>query len=381
MLQKEIRAYIEEHYEETLVLLRTLCRIPAPSHQEQERAAFCKEWLELHGAQGVYMDSALNVIYPYHCEGSNEITVLAAHTDTVFPDTTPMPYREDEEKIYCPGVGDDTASLAVLLMTVKFFIQKKIIPAKGILFVCNSCEEGLGNLEGTKKLMKDFSGRITRFIAMDSDLHVMNTKCVGSHRYRVEVKTEGGHSFQDFGKPNAIVKLSEIISRIYAIDLPKVGNSRTSYNVGTIEGGTSVNTIAQSAQMLCEYRSDHVDCLRAMQMKFQQIFEGAAGDGVEVSAEMIGERPCAVDVDSAKAIPLYVACRKVIEDVTKTPVAQVSASTDCNIPLSMGIPAVCIGVYIGGGSHTREEWVEKASLRQGLEIAIRILYQITKEGQ
>ena len=148
--------------------------------------------------------------------------------------------------------------------------------------------------------------------------------------------------------------------------------SRTTYNVGIIQGGTSVNTIAQNASMLCEYRSDNKKALRIMQEKFNEIFKQSQGEGIDVLVERIGDRPCAREVDKDKLNDLFRLCREIIEDVINDKVICKSASTDCNIPLSMGIPAVCIGVYHGGGSHTRKEWILKESLKQGLEIAIRI---------
>lgn len=364
--------YVENSYAETLSLLKKLCLIPAPSNHEEARAAFCQKWLEENGAQGVYIDDALNVIFPYQCEGKNQLTVLAAHTDTVFPDMEPLPYHEDEEKIYCPGVGDDTASLAVLMMTAKYFIENEIVAPSGVLFVCNSAEEGLGNLKGTRQLMKDYQGHIGKFITFDSNLNTIHHECVGSHRYHVEVRTEGGHSFQKFGNPNAIAVLSNIISQIYKIEVPKIDGSRTTYNVGTIEGGTSVNTIAQNASMLCEYRSDNKDALAIMEEHFASIFAGANKDGVEVLVEKVGDRPCAGNVDTDKLDTLVNSCKSIIEDVIQEPVILKSASTDCNIPLSLGIPALCIGVYTGDLSHTREEWILKESLKPGLEIALRI---------
>ena len=324
----------------------------------------------------MYVDEALNVVYPLHCEGSSQITVLAAHTDTVFPDTEPLPYKEDEENIYCPGVGDDTASVAVLLMMAKYCIQQSVLPPGGILFVCNSCEEGLGNLKGTRKLMQDYGGRIARFITFDSQLGIMNSHCVGSHRYQVEVKTEGGHSFQNFGKPNAIAVVSKMVSSIYELEVPKLADTCTSYNVGIIGGGTSVNTIAQNAEFLCEYRSDSVEALAIMQERFEEIFAAARMEGVQIGVKKIGERPCAAGLDLRKQEALTSACRGIIEQVTGMTVTDKSASTDCNIPLSQGIVAVCIGVYNGGGSYTREEWMEKASMKPGLEIALQIALEL-----
>ena len=375
---QEIKCYAKEHEAQLFQTLKELCAIPAPSGKEEKRAAYCKQWLENIGAKGVYIDDALNVVYPMNCEGSNEITVFVAHTDTVFPDMEPMPYVDDGEKIHCPGVGDDTASLTVMLLMIKYCIEKNMQPAKGYLFVCNSCEEGLGNLKGTRQIFKDYAGRIGCFISFDSGLDTIANECAGSHRYEVEVQTEGGHSFQKFGNANAIAKLAGMITKIYAIELPKKEGRRTTYNVGIISGGTSVNTIAQSAKMLCEYRSEDKDCLAYMEQKFAEIFKNANTDEVKVLVNKVGDRPCS-DIAPEKVQALVDLLRPEIQAVTGGAVNLKSSSTDCNIPLSMGIPALCIGVYRGAGSHTREEWVSKDSLVPGLEVAIRAAYKLMED--
>ena len=131
-----IREYVEKNRENALETLRELCHIPAPSFGEKRRAEYCKKWLEDIGAKGVYIDSVNNCIFPMNCEGSNELTVIAAHIDTVFPDTEFYPeFHEDDEKIYCPGVGDDTASVAVMLYGIKYMLENGIVPPKGFLFV------------------------------------------------------------------------------------------------------------------------------------------------------------------------------------------------------------------------------------------------------
>ena len=373
-----IKQYAKAHEAELFQTLKELCLIPAPSGKEEKRAAYCKQWLESIGAKGVYIDDALNVVFPLNCEGSNEITVFVAHTDTVFPDLEPMPYVDDGEKIHCPGVGDDTASLTVMLLMIKYCIENDLQPAKGYLFVCNSCEEGLGNLKGTRQIFKDYVGRIGRFISFDSGLDTIANECAGSHRYEVEVQTEGGHSFQKFGNANAIAKLAEMITKIYAIELPEKEGRRTTYNVGIVSGGTSVNTIAQSAKMLCEYRSEDKDCLAYMEGKFAEIFENANTTEVKVLVNKVGDRPCS-DIAPEKVQLLVDLLRPEIEAVINGSVTLKSSSTDCNIPLSMGIPALCIGVYRGAGSHTREEWVRKDSLVPGLEVAIRTAYKLREE--
>ena len=376
-MKEQIKAYVEQNQTLLFETLKELCAIPAPSHHEEKRAEYCKAWLEKAGAKGVFVDEAKNVVCPIGCENSREITAVVAHTDTVFPDTEPMPYLDDGTRIYSPGVGDDTASLAVLLLCAKYFLENKIVPNAGLLFVCNSCEEGLGNLKGTRQIFRDYAGRITRFISFDSNLGTVADRCVGSHRYEVTVRTEGGHSYLAFGNKNALAELSRIISEIYSIEVPKIGNSRTTYNVGTVSGGTSVNTIAQSAEMLCEYRSDSREALAIMQARFEQIFEATKARGVDLVVKRIGERPCMGDVDPNAIAALTECYRKVVLNVMGMETTCGSSSTDCNIPLSMGIPALCVGVYAGGASHTREEWIEKASLPLGAEVGLRYLLALT----
>ncbi len=376
-MDTEIKDFIRENIEYIINTVKELCEIPAPSHNEQQRAEYCKNWLEREGADGTYIDDAFNVVFPLNCNDSNKISVLAAHTDTVFPDTEPMPYIDDGSKIYCPGVGDDTASVAILLMLVKYFLEKKVTVPNGILFVFNSCEEGLGNLKGTRKIFSDYEGRIAQFITFDSQIDIIADRCAGSHRYEVEVLTEGGHSYAKFGNANAICELSKIITSIYNIDVPQKEGSYTTYNVGNISGGTSVNTIAQSAKMLCEYRSNDKICLEIMRKKFIDIFNSASSKEVQVNVRKIGDRPCS-DIEDSETERLRNMVKPVIESVIKNTVKFTCSSTDCNIPLSMGIPAICIGVYYGEGAHTRQEWIDKSSLKTGMEIAIKIAHCIAE---
>lgn len=367
----DMKEFIKENRDYLFKTLKELCSIPAPSHNESKRAEYCKNWLEENGAEGVYIDEALNVIFPLNVEGSNSITVFAAHTDTVFPDLEPMPYREEDGKIFCPGVGDDTASLCVLMMGAKYFTDNNIKPEGGVLFVMNSCEEGLGNLKGTRQLFKDYGNRIKQFVTLDSSLYVVADRSVGSHRYNVKVKTPGGHSYGAFGNKNAIVELSKIAAEIYNIDVPQKEGSKTTYNVGIIEGGTSVNTIAESASMLCEYRSTDLECLEIMRKRFEEIFNSANKDDVKVTVEKIGDRPCS-DIDASLQETFADKCIGFIEEILEGKVKKSSSSTDCNIPLSMGIPAIAIGIREGDGIHTRGEWLYRDSMVTGLEIFLNL---------
>ncbi len=372
-----IRKFAIENKEMTLDIVRDLCAIPAPSFDEGRRAEYCKKWLEDAGAEGVYIDSVKNVIFPLNCEGSNNITVLAAHTDTVFPDTESYPeYKEDAERIYCPGVGDDTVRVATVMMCAKYFIDNNIVPEKGVLFVLNSCEEGLGNLVGTRQLFKDYEGRIRDFLTVDANTGAYVDLAVGSQRYEVEVKTEGGHSYSKFGNKNAIAALADIIAEIYKLEVPEKEGAKTTYNVGIIEGGTSVNTIAQSAKMLCEYRSNDRECLEIMRKEFERIFEEAKSDEVEVIVNKVGDRPCKGDVDLAAEKRLIEAYAKAVKETTGGDIKGGPASTDANIPMSLGIAALDIGAAVSVGSHTREEYLIKSTVPEGTEVIIRTMLEL-----
>lgn len=376
----DIKEYVKRNKEQALNTLRELCHIPAPSFGERRRAEYCQRWLEDTGAKGVYIDEVNNCILPMNCEGSNEITVIAAHLDTVFPDTESYPeFHEDDTKIYCPGVGDDTASVVVMLYGIKYMLENGIAPPRGILFVCNSCEEGLGNLVGTRQIMKDFERRIKQFITLDEDIGYCVNGAVGSHRYKVEAVTEGGHSFSNFGNKNAIAALSEIVTQIYKLDVPRKEGATTTYNVGVISGGTSVNTIAQSAEMLCEYRSDDRECMAIMQEAFENIFEKANNDEVRLNVTLVGDRPCKGDVDTETEERLIDIYQRAVAEVTGQETTLTCASTDANVPMSLGIAAVDMGVFRNGGTHTREEWLDKSSISDGLNIFIRVIHSLIEE--
>lgn len=369
--QEMIQAYVTEHLQELQQLTETLCRIPAPSGSERARAEFCKAWLEEHGAADVRLDAADNAVLELNVGTSRELTVLMAHTDTVFPDTTPMDVCCANGRMCCPGVCDDTANLAALLMTARFLLEQGIQPENGMLLVANSGEEGLGNLRGCRQLMADYQERVARLISFDGYYNRLWNHAVGSARYRVSLRTKGGHSFRDFGEPNAIAWMSRLVAELYEIHPPRepIG-STTTYNVGVIQGGTSVNTIAQEASILYECRSDAVEGLRHMERAFRSIVERWQASGADITVEEIGVRPCAEGVDVLAQKELTELSRNILRTYTGQEPLIESASTDCNIPLSMGIPAVSFGVCNGDGAHTREEWLELASLETGLQIAL-----------
>ncbi len=368
---ENILKYAEDNFDGALKLLLELAPIPAPSHNEELRAEYCLKWLQDIGAEGAYIDEALNVVYPYKDNGG-KLKVFMAHSDTVFPDTAPLPLERRDGKIFCPGVGDDTGHVVTLLIAAKYLIEHQPeTDGEGILIVINSCEEGLGNLKGCKHIMERFGDRVTEFVTFDSHPKAIMTRAVGSHRYKIEIKTEGGHSYGNFGRTNAIAVMAKLINELYSVELPE--NGRTTYNVGTVSGGTSVNTIAQNAEMLYEYRSVSADNLSYMQSRFNEIIEGFKDADAEITVTKVGDRPCGSEVDAEKQQALTDKAIKAIETVYGYTPRQGTGSTDCNVPLAMGIPSVCVGCVRSAGAHTRGEYLVEESLETGIAVALSMI--------
>ena len=371
-LAADFEREIESAHQETIELLKTLCAIPAPSHHEERRAEFVKNWFEERGLSAE-IDDAKNVRCGFALDEHQDMVVVMAHMDTVFPDMEPMPMREEGEKLYCPGVGDDTANLAGMMILVDRLHRMGYKPTCGVLFVGNSCEEGLGNLKGCKAIMRDFSARVKAFITLDGNTEEVCARAVGSTRYRITAKTRGGHSFADFGTRNAIEVLSRLTCALYRQNVPHMVGSVTTYNVGVISGGTSINAIAQHAEMLYEYRSNDPQCMAVMKEKLDTILRENALPDAQVEVEILGERPCGAAADKNAQSELENAALQVLAQYAGTKPQVTAGSTDCNIPLSLGIPSVCFGMYRGEGAHTREEWIEPESMRQGMKAAAAML--------
>ena len=354
-LSKKMADYVCSTDQEAIELLTTLAKIPAPSNHEEKRAEFCRDWLNVVCRLGP-------------CSG--EVDVFMAHSDVVFPDLDELPLHIEDGRICCPGIGDNTTSIVALLMAVRYAIREQLRPRmRGILIVINSGEEGLGNLKGSRKIMEDYGDHIHHFYAIDGWNGNMTNIAVGSRRFRVTLETEGGHSYNAFGNRNAIAYMASMIDALYTIK-PPVG---TSYNVGVIQGGTSVNTIAQSVQMLYEFRSDRMEAMEQMQAHFDACVSFYRQKDVRLEVELLGERPCTGDVDTAEQQKMMDMANQAYLDYFGREARFVASSTDCNIPLSRGIPSLCLACYNGGGAHSREEYVLIDSLLPGRKLVMDIL--------
>ena len=367
-----MKDWIERIFPEHLEFLKTLAAIPAPSHDEGRRVRFLLDTLREMGCESAYEDGAKNVIIPVG-EGER-FTAYTAHTDVVFPDTEPLPIRQEGDTLYGPGVGDDTANVAAIVTMLRYIKEKGLKPKSPLLFVLNSCEEGLGNLKGVKQLCRDYEGRLAGLVSFDCSLEEgLVVRAVGSERWRVTAQTAGGHSYAAFGNANAIHRMAKLIEALYRQRMPELPHSRVTYNVGTITGGTSINTIAPFCEILYEYRSDNAYSLSLMRKSFLKLIEVAGDAETRFETELIGERPCGSGVPKQAQDALISRCAEAISAVTGETPERCSASTDANVPLSLGIPAVTFGLVNGGGAHTREEWLSVPSLKTGLEIGLKLI--------
>lgn len=363
-------AYIRRHFAEMLDDLRALAVIAAPSGHEDARAQWVLEYLRRYGANPV-VDDAKNVLLTFGAPSpTNPCDAYIAHTDVVFPDLTPLPLVEDGSVFRAPGIGDDTANLVCLLLTARYLLENHCAPARPVLLAANACEEGLGNLRGVTRICEDYP--VGRLVTFDGGIGSCVTTAVGSYRYRVTVYTEGGHSFGAFGNRNAIAYLSSMIDTLYRMKAPEYG--KTTYNVGQIGGGTSVNTIAEEAWMLYEFRSDDRRGLDAMKTFFERVLDAYRAMGIAVDCELLGVRPCNGDVNPDAMRALIDLADGVSFELTGEHLRRTSGSTDANLPLSRGIPAVCLGVVgRGGGTHTRDEWIDTADLERGALYCMKIV--------
>jgi acetylornithine deacetylase/succinyl-diaminopimelate desuccinylase-like protein len=252
-----------------------------------------------------------------------------------------------------------------MLNIIAAWIDAEYIPPFDVLFVGNSAEEGLGDLRGTKEFMKYCSKQtnidLKAFIALDSSLDRITHIACGVKRYKVTLKTQGGHSWGNFGSKSAIHEIGKIISEISNIEVPK--DPKTTFNVGLIEGGTSINTIAQKAIMYVDLRSQDTKALMELETKFLKIIEKFTKSGDSESIiEQVGNRP-------SGSIPISHPLVKIGKNLANKYFIKMNSSissTDANIPLSKGIPAITIGCYSGNRSHTLEEYIDINSLKKGI---------------
>jgi tripeptide aminopeptidase len=352
-----------------------ICQIEAPPFKEARRAEDFRRRLEALGLRNVRIDSVGNVIAERPGTGDGPTVVLSGHLDTVFPEGTDVTVRRDGTTLHGPGIGDDCRGLAVLLAVARTLDQAQVRTPGTILFVGTVGEEGAGNLRGVRHLFeRELAGRVDYFISVDGTGLGVTKDAVGSHRYAVTYRGPGGHSYGDFGAPNPVHALGRAIAKVSELQVP--ADPRVTFSVGVVEGGTSVNSIAMTARMQVDMRSVDAGALNELDGRFQAALREALaeenarwaqGERLTMEVDTIGIRPAGTQPDDA---PIVAAAREAGRtlgfDVTTA-----ASSTDANIPIAMGIPAVTIdGGGRGGGAHSLGEWFDTANSHVGTQWAL-----------
>jgi di/tripeptidase len=367
---KAAAATLDRDHDRMVQDIVTLTEIPAPPFKEAAKGKAYMAMLQAAGLSDVEMDAEGNVMGLRRGTGpaGGSIVVLAAHLDTVFPEGTPVKVRREGTRLFAPGVGDDTRSLAVLLAYVRALDAAKIRTRSDILFVGDVGEEGPGDLRGMRYLFGKgkYKDRIKAFFSMDgTDAARVTFGAVGSRRYRVAFHGPGGHSYGAFGIVNPMAAMARAVDQLYLTKVP--ARPRTTYAASVVGGGVSVNSIPADVWLEVDMRSESKEELAKLDAHFMEILkeaadhENAARDTrlgkVTVTPKLIGERPTGETSQDALIVRTTAAA---VRAAGMTPSFGAS-STDSNIPISLGIPAVTIGSGgAGGRAHSLDEWIDVA---------------------
>jgi len=340
-----------------------LVQIPAPTFQEGPRGDWAQVVLERATGLPSERDAEGNRwVRLKGAQGPGPLVLCCAHLDTVFPAGTDCSVRRENGRLIAPGIGDDGAGLAILLAAARLLAAHGAPFPGELILAANVGEEGLGNLYGVRALCGRFGSQLDGFLSLDGSYGSIVGEAVGVRRYRIEVTGPGGHSWSDFGTPSAIHQLVRIAAKLADLEVP--ASPRTTFNVGVIQGGTSVNTIAQKAELLLDLRSVDAAALMGLDARAQKAIASArCPRGLDVKVELIGERPTGPSVCTRDWIDVGEAVFGSLGQAVRI----TASSTDANIPIALELRASTMGVYVGGRAHTTDEWIDPASLPPGLE--------------
>ena len=360
-----------------------ICEVEAPPFKETKRAQLYAQMFRDIGLQNVRIDKEGNVLGEKRGAAARPHLVMAAHLDTVFPEGTDVKVKREGTMLRAPGIGDDCRGLAVVLAVARTMIKHNIQTPGTITFVGNVGEEGLGDLRGVKYLFREgLKGQIDRFVSIDGTGLGLTHIAVGSLRYRVTFKGPGGHSYGAFGMVNPIHALGRAMSRISDFQVPN--EPKTTFNVGRIGGGTSVNAIPYEAWAEVDMRSADPASLKSLDAKFHKAIDDAVADenarwgsrALTVEKTLVGDRPAGRTPAEAPIVVAAVAVTKALN----FPVSLDEGSTDSNIPMAMGIPAITIdGGGRGRGAHALDESFDSTDSWQGSQRALLLAIALAQQ--
>lgn len=349
-------------------------QIPAPTFNEGKRAGFIRDQFETEKLEDIQVDSIGNVTARLRGSGTSQPVVVTAHSDTVFPIDTDLSITRKGEKIYGPGIGDNSLGVAGLLGLLWHLRERATVLPGDLWLVANVCEEGLGDLKGMRAVIDRFDNQPLAYIVVEGmALGQIYHRGLGVQRYRIIARTEGGHSWVDFGKPSAIHELADFVTKLTRLEIPK--EPRTSLNVGVIDGGTSINTIAARASLELDTRSVDTESLSALARQVEQLVTNTRVPGVELQIELIGQRPAGEIKDQH---PLVRLASRILKEQGVSSKLNIG-STDANIPLSRGLPCICVGLTNGGGAHTVNEYIFTPPLESGMVQLVELVTRAFQE--
>jgi tripeptide aminopeptidase len=337
-------------------------QIPAPTFKERHRAEFIHRSFLDESLVDVSIDRLGNVFGRIPGRGEKAPVVISAHSDTVFPEETDLTIKREADAILGAGIGDNSLGIAGLFGLIWMLRDNKVTLPGDLWLVANVGEEGLGNLCGMRAVVDRFEDTSLAYVVLEGmALGQIYYHALEVRRYRITVRTPGGHSWVDAGKPSAIHILAQFITRLVALPLPE--QPRTSLNVGVISGGTTVNTIAAEAHMELDLRSEIQKVILPIVSEIEQLASEYSRENVSVTMDLIGHRPSgSIEIRH----PLVQVAARALEAVGIQARFN-TGSTDANVPLNRGYPAICLGLTNGCGAHTVHEKIYTAPLKQGLE--------------
>lgn len=347
-------------------------QISAPTFSEGPRGEFVRGLFVSEHLQDVSMDSLGNVFarLPGKQKKAKPL-IVSAHLDTVFPNSINLQAKKETGRIVAPGIGDNSLGVAALFGILWSLRERKIELTHDVWFVANVGEEGLGDLRGMRGVVERFDKNVIGYLVLEGlALGHIYHRAIGVRRYRVTAKTAGGHSWSDYGQPSAVHELAALVTQLTAIRLPR--EPRTTMNVGTFGGGTGINVLASEAKFDLDLRSEDPSSLSKLIYQVEELFRFADRDGVKVLAEIIGQRPAGEIPAEHPLVKLAVNC---MHEQGLSGVLT-AGSTDANIPLSRGIPAVVMGITTGGGAHTTHEYIDIDPVEQGMDAVVRFVERV-----